>query len=64
MRHSKNASWIKDVCKETQGKQTDNIALTTEMIRRQVKALEYWSAPGSDELHEFWLNHLVKSINT
>ena len=58
-RHNKDASQIKDICKETQGKQMDDIVITTEMIKRQVKAVNNWSAPGPEELHRFWLKHLT-----
>ena len=37
----------------------DDIVITTEMIKRQVKAVKNWSAPGPDELHRFWLKHLT-----
>ena len=37
----------------------DYIVITTEMMKRLVKAVKNWSASGPDELHRFWLKHLT-----
>ena len=36
-----------------------DIIIRTGIIKRQVKAVKKWSAPGPDELHDFWLKHLT-----
>ena len=35
----------------------DDIVITTEMIKRQVKVVKNWSASSPDELHGSWLKH-------
>lgn len=37
----------------------NDIAITIEMIKRQVKNVKKWSAPRPDELHRFGLKHSI-----
>ena len=45
IRHNKDASQIKYICKETQGKHMNDVVITSEMIKRQIKAVKTWGAP-------------------
>uniref|UniRef100_A0A803SMP7 Reverse transcriptase domain-containing protein n=1 Tax=Anolis carolinensis TaxID=28377 RepID=A0A803SMP7_ANOCA len=57
--YNKNAGWIK----EFEGKFLQNkmelMEITTEMISKQVQKVKNWTSPGSDQLHGFWLKHLI-----
>uniref|UniRef100_A0A803T202 Reverse transcriptase domain-containing protein n=1 Tax=Anolis carolinensis TaxID=28377 RepID=A0A803T202_ANOCA len=57
--YNKNAGWIK----EFEGKFSQNkmelMEITTEMISKRVQKVKNWTSPGSDQLHGFWLKHLI-----
>ena len=40
-------------------KQND-INITTEMIKEQVKKIPNWKSPGPDGVHGYWLKKLTK----
>uniref|UniRef100_A0A803THT2 Reverse transcriptase domain-containing protein n=1 Tax=Anolis carolinensis TaxID=28377 RepID=A0A803THT2_ANOCA len=57
--YNKNSGWIK----EFEGKFSQNkmelMEIITEIISKQVQKVKNWTSPGSDQLHGFWLKHLI-----
>ena len=60
--HNENAMWFKDVENTfAQKNKQENIAITPQLISKQVVKLPYWKAPGPDGLQGYWLKH-IKSV--
>ena len=60
--HNENAMWIKDVENTfAQKNKQENIAITPQLISKQVVKLPNWKAPGPDGLQGYWLKH-IKSV--
>ena len=37
----------------------EDVVITEEMVKKQAKKMENWTAPGKDEVHGFWIKHLT-----
>ena len=41
----------------------EDVVITEEMVKKQVREIKNWTAPGKDEVHGFWIKHLT-SLHT
>ena len=57
--HNRNATWIKDIEKSIKVEKMPDVLITADIIKQQIKKVKNWSAPGVDEVHGFWLKHLI-----
>ena len=53
--HNSKAAWISAAEKQLHSPKMAELVITTQMIKKQVKKVKNWSAPGRDELHGYWL---------
>ena len=42
----------------------EDVVMTEEMVKKQVKKMKNWTAPGKDEVHEIWLKHLTAPVGS
>ena len=56
VRHNERAEWLNEVKKELHRvKKQEDIVLITDKVKKQLKKVNNWKAPGPDGLHGFWL---------
>ena len=56
-----DASWLKDMRKE-QASQQDDFQVQLGRMRQHLKGMTNWRAPGTDQVHAFWIKNL-KSLH-
>ena len=37
----------------------EDVVITEEMVKKPVKKMKNWTAPGKAEVHGFWIKHLT-----
>ena len=61
--HNKNSKWLEELKREKDGKEKqENITITLEKVRKQLKKVPNWKAPGPDGVQGFWLKNF-KSLH-
>jgi len=51
--HNKNADWINQM--EYNANKQERLAINVEQVRKQIKKMNNWKAPGPDGIHPYWL---------
>ena len=46
--HERNAAWLRELKAEKDNMKQNDINITAEMIKEQVKKIPYWKSPGPD----------------
>ena len=46
--HERNAEWLRELKAEKDNMKQNDINITAEMIKEQVKKIPYWKSPGPD----------------
>jgi hypothetical protein len=59
--HNEDAMWIHNNNTRTNSKQED-IKITVENLKAQLKKMPNWKAPGTDQIHTFWYKK-IESIH-
>ena len=58
--HNENAKWLTDTKREYQSvRMQQNINITEEKVKTQIKKMPKWKACGSDGVHGYWLNEFT-----
>lgn len=58
--HNKNAEWIQDIKSDLQNKpKQEDIVVTRDDVKMQVRKLPNWKSPGPDGIQGFWLKKFV-----
>ena len=50
-----NAEWLQELRGENDNMKQNDINITTEMIKEQVKQILNWKSPGPDGVQGYWL---------
>ena len=58
--HERNAKRLRELSAEKDKMKQNDINITTEMIKEQVKKILNWKSPGPDGVHGYWLKKLTK----
>ena len=59
MKHNDKAEWRREVEIELGGvNKQDNMKITVDGVREQLRKTPNWKAPGSDEVHGYWLKNM------
>ena len=53
-----NAEWIKTAEAELSGQTTSEVSITVALLKKHVKKVKNWTAPGPDQVHGYWLKNL------
>ena len=48
--HERNAEWLRELRAEKDNMKQNDINITTEMIKEQVKKIPNWKSPGPDRV--------------
>ena len=63
--HGKDAEWLKDVKRDFEDfeyqEEQEKVETTKEKIKKILRKMQNWKAPGPDSVQGFWLKHF-KSI--
>ena len=57
--HDKSAAWIGRVQQKIQRRQQEEMEITEERLKRTLKNLPNWKAPGPDAVQGFWIKNLT-----
>ena len=57
--HERNAEWLRKLRAEKDNMKQNDINITTEMIKEQVKKIPNWKSPGPDGDQSYWLKNLT-----
>ena len=57
--HKRNAEWLRELKAEKDNMKQNDINITTEMIKEQVKKIPNWKSPGPDGDQSYWLKNLT-----
>ena len=57
VQHNQAAEWIQDVAEMLDGdvELQEDLAISTDDVRKYVSKMPYWKAPGPDHVHWFWV---------
>ena len=53
--HNEKAEWIERVEQKLEGDKQENIHISVEDIKGQVRSMPKWKGPGPDGIHGYWL---------
>ena len=53
-----NAEWIKTAEVELSGQKMNEVSITLALLKKHVKKVKNWTAPGPDQVHGYWLKTL------
>ena len=53
--HNENAEWIERVEEKLEGDKQENIHISAEDLKGQVRSMPNWKGPGPDGIHGYWL---------
>ena len=56
--HNVNAEWIKTAEAELSGQTMNEVSITVALLKKHVKKVKNWTAPGPDQVHGYWLKNL------
>ena len=57
--HERNAEWLRELRAEKDNMKQNDINITTEMIKEQVKKIPNQTSPGPDGVQGYWLKKLT-----
>ena len=57
--HERNAEWLRELRAEKDNMKQNDINITTEIIKEQVKNIPNWKSPGTDGVQGYWLKKLI-----
>ena len=57
--HERNAEWLRELRAEIDKMKQNDINVTTEMIKEQVKKIPNWKTPGPDGIQGYWMKKLT-----
>ena len=58
--HNASAEWLKDVQNKMNGVQKQqNIVLSTDKLKLQIRKVPNWNGPGPDVLQGYWIKYLT-----
>ena len=56
--HERNAQWLRELRAEKDNMKQNDINMTTEMIKEQVRKILTWKSPRPDGVQGYWLKRL------
>ncbi|XP_047475423.1 uncharacterized protein LOC125029527 [Penaeus chinensis] len=59
VRHNESADWIQVVAEEMQGNRQQDIQITATKVRKRIRKIANWKAPGPDGVHGYWIKGFV-----
>ena len=57
--HERNTEWLRELRAEKDNMKQNDINITTEMIKKQVRKIPNWKSPGPDGVQGYWLKKLT-----
>ena len=57
--HERNTEWLRELRAKKGNMKQNDINITTEMIKEQVKKISNWKSPGSERVQGSWLKTLT-----
>ena len=57
--HERNAEWVRELRAEKGNMKRNDVNITTEMIKEQVKKIPNWKSPEPDGVQGYWLKKLT-----
>ena len=58
VKHNRQAEWLTDVKDELRGvQQQEGFQIDVDKVKRQIKKVPNWKAPGMDHVHGYWLKN-------